>query len=170
MLRIFIIVLTVLAVVIVAIVGRFFFSNTPFSEESKFLYIHTGRVSKDEVMKSIRNENLLSNPASFDMIATQMDVWQALRPGRYEIKQGHSLFDVARMLRNGKQSPVNLVITKIRTKENLASLIGKKFETDSSQIMAFLNNKDTLRKYELDTNTVMTAVFPNTYTYTIHGC
>jgi UPF0755 protein len=165
MLRIFIIVLTVLAVAIIAIVGRFFFSNTPFSENSKFLYIHTGRVSKNEVMKSIRDENLLSNPASFDMIATQMDVWQSLRPGRYEIEKGNSLFDVARMLRNGKQSPVNLVITKVRTKENLASLIGKKFETDSAQVIAFLNSNDTLKQFELDTNTVMTAVFPNTYTY-----
>ena len=165
MLRIFIIVLIVLAVVIIAIVGRFFFSNTPFDEKSKFLYIYTGHVTKNEVMKSIREGNLVSNPGSFEMIATQMDVWPSLRAGRYEVKNGMSLFELSRMLRNGRQSPVNLVITKIRTKENLASLIGKKFETDSTAVMSFLNNKDTLKKYELDTNTVMTAVFPNTYTY-----
>jgi hypothetical protein len=29
-------------------------------------------------MKTIRNENLVNNPGSFDMIATQMDVWQSL--------------------------------------------------------------------------------------------
>jgi UPF0755 protein len=69
------------------------------------------------------------------------------------------------MLRNGRQSPVNLTITKVRTKENLASLIGKKFEVDSAAVMGFLNNPDTLRRYQLDTNTVMTTVFPNTYTY-----
>jgi UPF0755 protein len=165
MLRIFIIVLIVLAVVIMAIVGRFFFSNTPFDEKSKFLFIHSGKASREAVMKSIRDENLVSNPGSFDMLATQMDVWPALRAGRYEIKKGTSLFQLARMLRNGTQSPVNLVITKLRTKENLASLIGKKFETDSMQAMTFLNNADTLKKYGLDTNTVMTAVFPNTYRY-----
>ena len=165
MLRIFIIVLIVLAVVIIAIAGRFFFSNTPFSEKSKFLYIHTGHVSKNDVMKTIRKENLVSNPGSFDMIATQMDVWQSLHAGRYEVEKGTSLFELARMLRNGRQSPVNLVITKIRTKENFASLIGKKFETDSAEVMAFLNNKDILKKYQLDSNTVMTTVFPNTYTY-----
>jgi len=165
MLRIFIIVLIVLAVVIIAIAGRFFFSNTPFSEKSKFLYIHTGHVSKNDVMKTIRKEILVSNPGSFDMIATQMDVWQSLHAGRYEVEKGTSLFELARMLRNGRQSPVNLVITKIRTKENFASLIGKKFETDSAEVMAFLNNKDILKKYQLDSNTVMTTVFPNTYTY-----
>ena len=165
MLRIFIIVLIVLAVVIIAIAGRFFFSNTPFSEKSKFLYIHTGHVTKNDVMKTIRKENLVKNPGSFDMIATQMDVWQSLHAGRYEVEKGTSLFELARMLRNGRQSPVNLVITKIRTKENFASLIGKKFETDSAEVMAFLNNKDILKKYQLDSNTVMTTVFPNTYTY-----
>lgn len=165
MLRIFIIVLIVLALVIFAIVGRFFFPNTAFDEKSKYLYIHTGQTSKEYVMKTLDEENFIKNPASFNMIATQMDVWQALRAGRYEIKKGTSLFQLARMLRNGRQSPVNLVITKIRTKENLASLIGKKFEVDSASVMNFINNPDTLRRYELDTNTVMTTVFPNTYTY-----
>lgn len=165
MLRIFVIVLIVIALAIVVIVARFFFPNTPFGEKSKFLYVHTGHATKAEVMKTISEEHLLSNPGSFDMMATQMDVWRSLRAGRYEIKKGTSIFDLARMLRNGKQSPVNLVITKIRTKENLASLVGKKFETDSSALMGFLNNPDTLKHYGLDTNTIMTAVFPNTYTY-----
>lgn len=165
MLRIFVIVLIVIALAVVAIVARFFFSNTAFDEKSKFLYIHTGKANKEEVMKAVRDEELFSNPVSFDIVATQMDVWPSLKPGRYEVKNGTSLFGFARMLRNGQQSPVNLVITKLRTKENLASLIGKKFEADSASIISYLNNPDSLKNYGLDTNTVMTAVFPNTYTY-----
>lgn len=165
MLRIFLIVLIVVALAVVAIVARFFFSNTAFDEKSKFLYIHTGRATKEEVMKAVKEEKLFSNPGSLDIIATQMDVWPSLRPGRYEITKGMSLFRFSRLLRNGQQSPVNLVITKLRTKENLASLVNKKFETDSIAVMSFLNNQDSLKNYGLDTNTVMTAVFPNTYTY-----
>lgn len=165
MLRIFIIVLIVVALVVVAVAGRFFFPNTNFSEKSKYLYIHTGQANREHVMKTLEDEKIIKNPASFNMLATQMDVWEKLKAGRYEIKKGTSLFELARKLRNGQQSPVNLVITKLRTKENLAALIGKRFETDSTSVMNFLNNTDTLRKYQLDTNTVMTAVFPNTYTY-----
>lgn len=157
--------LLIVALVIVAIVGRFFFSNTPFSEKAKYLYIRTGHATSDEVMQTILDEKLVRNPRSFSFLASQMDVWKTVRPGRYEIKKGMGLFEIARMIRNGKQAPVNLVITKIRTKENLATLIGKKFETDSAKVMAFLNNQDSLLKYQLDTNTVITAVFPNTYTY-----
>jgi len=57
------------------------------------------------------------------------------------------------------------VITKLRTKEDLASMVGKKFECDSASFMRFLLNNDTLKSYDVDSNTVMSMVFPNTYTY-----
>ncbi|MEP7259119.1 MAG: endolytic transglycosylase MltG [Flavitalea sp.] len=155
----------ILLLVTAAIAGRFFLSNTPFSEKTKFLYIHTGHATKDEVMKTVEEEKLVSNPISFCFLARQMGVWEKIRPGRYQVNNGMSLLDIARMLRNSKQSPVNLVITKIRTKEQLASIIGKKFECDSALIISYINNLDTLKQYELDSATVMTAIFPNTYTY-----
>ncbi len=74
-----------------------------------------------------------------------------------------SVFTLVRMLRSGNQSPVNLVITKLRTKEDLASKIDTYFECDSLSFISFLNNADSLKKYKLDSNTVMTAVIPNTY-------
>nr|MBA4168313.1 endolytic transglycosylase MltG [Chitinophagaceae bacterium] len=157
--------LAILFLIVLALVARFFFSNTPFNEKVRYLYIHTGRTSTKDVMSSIENDQLIRNPVSFKFLAAQMDVWPKIRAGKYEIRKGMGLFDIARMLRNGHQAPVNLIITKLRIKENLASLIGKKFETDSAEAMAYLNNADTLKKYQLDTNTVMTAIFPNTYTY-----
>jgi UPF0755 protein len=165
MLKKFLFGLLLVALIVIAIVGRFFFSNTPFDEKAKYLYIRSGQATKENVIDSIEAENLVRNPASFAFLATQMDVWKTIRPGKYEIKNGMGLFEIARMLRNGRQAPVNLVITKLRTKENLASLAGKKFEADSTAIIAYLNNADSLKNYHLDTITVMTAIFPNTYTY-----
>ncbi|MEO8582519.1 MAG: endolytic transglycosylase MltG [Flavitalea sp.] len=157
--------LALVVLLVIALVSRFFFSNTPFKEKAKSLYIHTGKASEKAVMQALEANQLVRNPKSFDFIASRMHVWPKLRAGKYEIINGMSLFDIARMLRNGKQSPVNLVITKIRIRENLASIIGKKFESDSVAAMAFMNNKDSLLKYQLDTNTVFTSIFPNTYTY-----
>lgn len=158
------------AVIAVALVGlavaaRFLMSNTAFHEESRFFYIHTGQADEERVMKLLEEERLIKNPGSFHWLATRMKVWQSLRPGRYEVKKGTNLLDLARMLRSGIQSPVNLLINKIRTKENLAAVVSRKLETDSASMMAFLNNNEALAPYKLDTNTVMTAVFPNTYTY-----
>jgi UPF0755 protein len=165
MIRKSLLVLIFLGFIVTALIGRFFFSNTPFKEKAKYLYIPTGHASREEVMDSIKQNHLVSNPESFDFLASKMEVWKRIGPGKYEIRKGMGLFDIARMLRNRQQVSVNLVITKLRTKENLAALIGSKFEVDSNSVMQFINNADTLRKYNLDTNTVMTAVYPNTYTY-----
>ncbi len=165
MLKKFLIGLVIIAAIVLAIVARFFLGNTPFDEKAKYLYVYTGKSSTEHVMKTIRDENLVRNPKSFKLLADQMHVWRTLKPGRYKISKGMSLFEIGRMLRNSRQDPVNLVITKLRTKENLASLVGRKFEADSTTFIAFLNNNDSLKTYNLDTNTVMTAIFPNTYTY-----
>lgn len=157
--------LVVAIIVVLAIAGRFFFSNTPFPEKARYLYINTGHTTREEVMAAINKQELVRNPKSFEFLATQMDVWPKVKAGKYEIRKGMGLFDIARVLRNGKQTPVNLVITKLRTKENLASLIGRRFEIDSMQAMNFFNNPDTLRRFQLDTLSVMTTIFPNTYTY-----
>jgi UPF0755 protein len=69
------------------------------------------------------------------------------------------------MLKAGKQSPVRLVINKIRTKEDLAGKIGQQFEIDSTEVIRFITSNDSLSKFQLDTNTVLTAIIPNTYLY-----
>ncbi|MBC7828478.1 MAG: endolytic transglycosylase MltG [Chitinophagaceae bacterium] len=144
---------------------RFFMSNTNFDEKSKYFYIRTGDANYQAVYQSFSDSNFVKNPSSFNQIANRMEVWNKLRPGKYEIKKGMSLFEIAKMFRNGKQAPVNLTITKIRTREQLAGMIGRRFECDSAAMIRFMTNTDSLKEFGLDSNIVMTAVFPNTYTY-----
>ncbi len=77
-----------------------------------------------------------------------------------------SVVSLVKMFKSGRQSPVNLVITKLRTKEDLAKKIGENFETDSLSVINFLNNNDSVHQFNVDTNNVMTIIIPNTYTYT----
>src|SRR5687768_713045 len=78
---------------------RFFMSNTNFSEKSKFFYIRTGHANYEEVYRSFSDSNFVKNPSSFHFIAGRLEVWNRLRPGKYEIRKGMSLFEIARMLR-----------------------------------------------------------------------
>jgi len=144
---------------------RFFMSNTNFPQKSKYYYIRTGHATSKEVYQSFVDSNFIRNPSSFKFVADFLNVWENLQPGRYEIQNGMSLFTISKMIRKGKQSPVNLVITKIRTKEQLAGMIGRRFECDSVSMIRFLTNPDSMKVFGLDSNSVMTAVFPNTYTY-----
>jgi UPF0755 protein len=76
-----------------------------------------------------------------------------------------SQVDVLRLLMNGRQDPVKLVINKFRTKEDFARFAGKQLECDSLEILSFLQSPDSLRRFKLDTNTAMTMIIPNTYDF-----
>ena len=152
----------VFLILIAAFVGWKFFGPTVHVPEKKFFYISTGE-TYSLLEADLRNQGIVSSPTWFNL-AAKMIGYNTVKPGRYEIKKGMSIVGLARMLKNGRQTPVNFVITKIRTKETLASRIGAVFECDSIQMINFLNNTDSLRQYGLDTNTVMAAAMPFTYT------
>lgn len=138
---------------------------TAFSEPSKFLYIKTDSANKAAILKTLKEQEFVKNRSAFKLLADKMKYWTSIKPGKYKINKGDNLLSIIRMLRNGKQTQVNLTITKIRTKEDIARMVGYKFECDSLQMIHFLNNNDSLNKYGLTTETAMTAVLPNTYTY-----
>ncbi|MFL5773832.1 MAG: endolytic transglycosylase MltG [Flavisolibacter sp.] len=139
--------------------------GTGFTTPEKILYIRTSAATKEAVMDSIRTNKIVMSEAAFDFLATRMGYWKNIKPGKYEIKKGNSILTIVRMLRNGHQNDVDLVITKLRTKEDLAKLTGKKFEADSAQMMRFLNSPDSLEKYDVSPEMSMWYILPDTYTY-----
>lgn len=153
------------AIVIVLIAGFAawqFFGPTVKAPQKKYFYIATGKNFAD-VKKELVEQHIISGTTWFNW-AAKIAGFNTAKPGRYEIKKGMGLLSLVRMLKNGQQSPVNFIITKIRTKEVLASKIGNAFECDSTEMISFLNNADSLKAYGLDTNTVMAAAMPLTYT------
>ena len=130
----------------------------------KYLYIKTN-ASFQDVKDSLQKNNLIHGDFWFGKIADYADYEKNIKPGKYKLTNGMSIYNLVKMLRSGKQVPVNLVITKLRTKEDLARKIAANFEADSTTVARFLNSNDSLRDFNVDTNTVMTDVIPNTYTY-----
>ena len=141
---------------------RLFGSNTDFSENKKSFYIKTGSNFND-VITGLSTQGILKNPGTFKWVARQLDYDKKVKAGKYVIDKGASIYTVIKMLRSGRQTAVNLVINKLRTKEDFAKKIGDNFECDSAAFMNILNNTDSLNKYGLDTNNAMTAIIPHTY-------
>lgn len=129
--------------------------------EGKYFYIHNGAKYED-VRNSLAEQKIISGTFFFDKLSSAVK-YKNIKPGRYEIRDRSSLLSLLRMLKAGNQSPVKLVINKLRTKEDLASKISRNFDCDSSAVINFLTSNDSLALYQLDTNTVMTAVIPDTY-------
>ncbi len=157
------IIIGILAVILLlaAFIAYKFFGPAVSTPSGEFFYVKTGS-SYDDVKKSLVEKKYLGGATWFDMAARLLK-YKTVKPGRYKLTKGTSIFQLVRMLRSGNQLPVNFVITKIRTKETLSGRIGAQFECDSLQMIRFLNNPDSLAKFGLDTNTAMAAAMPYTY-------
>ncbi len=153
-------------VLVIALVGGYFgykvFGPTVKAPEQKYIYIKTS-TNYESVKQQLLDKNIIANGGMFERVAKFLDYPKLVKAGRYEIKNGTSIYNLVKMLRSGNQTAVNLVINKLRIKEDLAAKLAANFETDSLSVIKFLNNADSLKKYNLDSNTVMTAVIPNTY-------
>ena len=156
----------IVVILVAAFIGwRFFTSATDFPENSRFLYIPSDKANYAYLLKTVTDSHLVKHPGSFDMLARQMDLDVKVKPGRYEIDRDMSLASIVRMLRNGRQQPIDFTIAKVRTKEGLAEMVGRKFEIDSASFIRFLNTPDSLKQFGLDTSTALTMIFPNKYTF-----
>lgn len=134
-------------------------TSTPGGE---FFYIKTGS-TYTHVKEELVSKKFIPSGQWFDL-ASKILRYKTIKAGRYKIKKGMSLVKLVKMLRAGNQSQVNFVITKLRTREDFARRTGNVFESDSMQMINFLNNMDTLSDYGLDTNTVTAVMMPYTYT------
>lgn len=154
-----------LLIIIIAIAGLYilFGPATKFSNGSRYLYVRDNAPAQQQIMQQLDTGNIIRSTAIFNLLAKQAKAWQRTTPGRFEITKGQSIFSVVRMLRNNRQSPVKLVINKLRVREDLAKIIGKNFSTDSLVTLSFLSNNDSLSSLGVDTNTLMTLIIPDTY-------
>lgn len=141
----------------------FFTSATSFSGKSRYFYIPSNNATKAYVLKELKDSSITERTGVFNLVAERSGLWTEIKPGRYEIRQGINIVQMVRLLKNGTQSPVRLVINKFRTKEDMAKRLGLLLEPDSLQFIQFMDSPDSLGKLGLDTNTAMTLVIPNTY-------
>jgi UPF0755 protein len=149
---------------VAAFVATRFLKPAVANKQEKYFYIHTGE-NVETVKQNLVNEKFIKGDG-FDFVARLLK-YKTAKPGRYKLKDRASLLTLIRQLRSGDQSMVKLVIIKERTKELFAGKFGqqKKFDTefDSLQMIRFLNNNDSLKKFGVDTNTVLSVVLPLTY-------
>jgi UPF0755 protein len=141
---------------------RIFGSNTNFEESKKSVFIKTGS-HFFRVEQELDEKGVVSNTRTFRRLAKFFKYNENIIPGKYVFEKSASLYTILKTLKSGRQTPVNLVINKLRTREDLAAKIAANFECDSSSVISFLNSNDSLAAFNLDSNTMMTAVVPNTY-------
>lgn len=159
--RIFLLLLAALGVFAIY---RVWGPNTGNLSTGSFFYIHTG-ASYEEVKKSLAEKGFVSDMFSFDLLARARKLPQHIHPGKYKIESGMSNFNIIRMLRNGSQTPVKLIINKLRTEQDFIHLLDANLEPDSLLLRKLFNDPVFLSDYGLDSNNNMCLVVPDTYEF-----
>ena len=158
-------VITLMIVLFILLVAyKTFGPNTGTFTQGEYLYIHTGS-DYEKVKAALLEGGFVSDMYSFDLLAKARKLPGHIRPGKYRINKEMSNFNMIRMLRNGRQTPVKLVINKLRTLHDFINLLSTNLEADSLTLKQMLHDPVYLSQFGFDTNTVMCGVVPDTYDF-----
>lgn len=148
-----------------------FADNVLLDKPAKVLYIPKGADFKT-VVDSLEKGEYLHDRLSFMFLSKLLKYRENVKPGRYEIQTNTNNFELIKMLRNGRQTPLKLTFNNLRTKEDFVKRVARKMSFPASSLMDTLNNADFLTtNYGFNDTTIMTMFIPNTYevywTYTV---
>ena len=87
------------------------------------------------------------------------------RQGAFKIKEGESSLSVANHLRRGAPDEIKVTINNIRTKEQLAKLLGKKLMHDDADFLKAFNDKDLCASLEKNPDNVTGLFLADTYKF-----
>lgn len=153
--------------ILMGAVGYFAYSkvlvpNTPSKIDNAILMIPTGSTIQS-VIDSLQKNGQLSNESTFKWTAQFMGYSDDnIKRGRYVIPENINNRQLVRLLRGGRQTPVNITIQNVRTMDQLAGRVANKFEFDSLDLIAFFESGfDTMANTKPETR--MTRFIPNTY-------
>lgn len=138
--------------------------NTGSLTEGEYLYIHTGS-NYDQVKTALSNGGFVRDLKSFDFLAKRAEYPAHVKAGRYHITRGMSNWKIVRLLRSGRQTPVKLVLGKLRTKDDFIRTVSTRLEADSTVLRRMMNDNIYLSQFGLDTSTALCAIMPNTYEF-----
>lgn len=138
---------------------------TNFSGAQQSFTVDQSIVKKGAIIEYLNEKGLIKNGLGLWILSKVLPNWELVRPGKYQLKQGQTAWQIARMLKNGRVAEVKLVINKLRTKEDFAQLIGNQFSTDSTSVMQFITSNDSLQPFGVDTSTFYAIIIQDTYQF-----
>ncbi|SHM19493.1 endolytic transglycosylase MltG [Mucilaginibacter sp. OK098] len=163
--RKFIVAMVIILIIALGFTGlnyylKYFSPNV--TDKQEYLYIHTGS-DFNAVYKTIQEQGMVKDTASFYKAAENMNYVSRVKPGRYHLRNGMSNRKLINMLASGTQEPVTLNFHNLRLKEEFAGFVAKKIEPDSTAIIRLLDSTSFVQQYGFTTDNLYTMFLPNSY-------
>ncbi len=136
--------------------------NILIEQSEKEVLIPTG-ATFEEVQDMLYEEKYVNDLISFSVLAKLMKYDQYVKPGRYVLSPEMSNLEAIRLLRSGRQSPVNVTFNNVRLKPELAARLTANLEADSAKFLALILDPKVIAQYGFSEDNIMTMFLPNTY-------
>ena len=152
----------VVIVILGVVGGRWYADNRKpnFSGKAE-LYVRP-KMTVAEVLGQIP-DSIVINRRSLARVVRKSLIDSDLKPGHYVVEKSKPSVYVVRMLKNGWQSPVNLVLSgTMRLNGQIARKIGNQMMLDSAVVADALNDS-ILAGYGFSPSDVFSLIMPDTY-------
>jgi UPF0755 protein len=164
LIAILLVVTVITTIVVFRAYQKVYTPNVTVEGKDPYLYIPTG-AGFDEVVATLHEKQFILNKDSFTWLAEKMNYQKNVKPGRYLLTEKMSNRDLIRLLRSGKQTPVQVTFNNIRDKEKLAGIVSRQLEADSADIVKYLSDELFLSTLGANRYTALVLFIPNTYEF-----
>jgi UPF0755 protein len=132
--------------------------------EAAYIHIPTGSDIQD-VFDILEKNDLIRNMSTLERVAIKKNYHNNVLPGYYRLKNDMNNNQLVNMLRSGSQVPVRLVFISQRSVDDIASVISRQIEADSSEISALARDPEFLESLGFDIAGIPALFIPNTYEF-----
>ena len=139
-----IIILSIVALIlIIGIICGFSLLNKKVrNNESVSLYIYPSENYENVLEKLEKNGVIEKNERAFSIFSKVKNLENNVKSGHYIIEPNSTQKDLVRMLANGLQTPVKLVINKVRLKQDFAKKIANQLMLSENDILLAIDNRE----------------------------
>lgn len=139
-----IIILSIVALILISgIICDFSLLNKKVrNNESVSLYIYPSENYEKVLEKLEKNGVIEKNERAFSIFSKVKKLENNIKSGHYVIEPKTSQVDLVRTLANGLQTPVKLVINKVRLKQDFAKKIANQLMLSENDILLAIDNRE----------------------------
>lgn len=139
-----IIILSIVALILISgiVCGFSLLNKKVRNNESVSLYIYPSENYEKVLEKLEKNGVIERNERAFSIFSKVKKLENNIKSGHYVIEPKTSQVDLVRTLANGLQTPVKLVINKVRLKQDFAKKIANQLMLSENDILLAIDNRE----------------------------
>jgi len=118
-----------------------------------------------QIVDSLQSRGIVENRTKFTLVARLSGLRKKIKAGKYRFESGTSSYELLKILAEGKESTELVTIPEGKTAAQIAGILHKRVEIDSTEFMAQVNDSSLCKKLGIPANSVEGFLYPETYRF-----